>query len=94
MSVNLKRDQVHPEQAENWVLNIREEEKLTFNLLVPPIILQKETYKSLAGENENRLRIYLGLEAEKSDGKHVICAYAVSSFLMEAEKYSEIMRIR
>lgn len=82
MSINLKRDQVPPEQAENWVLNINEEEKLTFNLLVPPIVIQKETYKNLAGENENRLRIYLGLEAEKIDNKHVLCAYAVSSFLL------------
>ncbi len=82
MSINLKRDQVPPEQAENWVLNINEEEKLTFNLMVSPIIIQKETYKNLAGENENRLRIYLGLEAEKKDGKHVLCAYAVSSFLL------------
>jgi hypothetical protein len=82
MSLNLKRDQVPPEQAENWVLNINEEERLTFNLVVPQIILQKETYKNLAGENENRLRIYLGLEAEKKEGKHVLCAYAVSSFLL------------
>lgn len=82
MSINLKRDQVHPEQAENWILNILEEEKLTFNLFVPPIILQKETYKNLAGENENRLRIYLGLEAEKKEGRYVLCAYAVSSFLL------------
>ncbi len=82
MSINLKRDQVPPEQAENWVLNINEEEKLTFNLFVPPIIIQKETYKFLAGENENRLRIYLGLEADKKDDKHVLCAYAVSSFLL------------
>ncbi len=82
MSINLKRDQVHPEQAENWAMNILEEEKLTFNLVIPPIILQKETYKNLAGENENRLRIYLGLEAEKKDNSHVLCAYAVSAFLL------------
>ena len=82
MSINLKRDQVHPEQAENWSLNIQEEEKLTFNLHVPSIILQKATYKNLAGENENRLRIYLGLEAEKNQGRYVLCAYAVSSFLL------------
>ena len=82
MSINLKRDQVPSGQAENWVLNINEEEKLTFNLLVPPIIIEKETYKNLAGENENRLRVYLGLEAEKRENKHVLCAYAVSSFLL------------
>jgi hypothetical protein len=82
MSLNLKRDQVPPEQAENWVLNISKEEKLTFNLIIPPIILQKETYKFLAGENENRLRIYLGLEPEKTNDKFVLCAYAVGSFLL------------
>lgn len=82
MSINLKRDQVHPEKAENWTLNLIEEQNITFNLIVPPIILQKETYKELAGENENRLRIYLGLEPEKVDGKYELCAYAVSAFLM------------
>ena len=82
MSISLKRDQVHPEQAENWTINLAEEEEVTFNLMIPSIILQKETYKELAGENENRLRIYLGLEPDKTDGKYVLCAYAVSAFLL------------
>jgi hypothetical protein len=82
MSLNLKRDQVPPEQAENWVINLMEEENLTFNLIVPPIVLQKETYNILTRENENRIRIYLGLELEKRDEKFVLCAYAVSAFLM------------
>ncbi|MEE4285683.1 MAG: hypothetical protein V2I31_06025 [Mariniphaga sp.] len=82
MSLNLKRDQIPPQQAENWVLNIDEEENFTFNLIVPAIILQKETYKLLTGENETRIRIYLGLEPEKIDNKFVLCIYAVSSFLM------------
>jgi hypothetical protein len=82
MSVLLKRNQIPPEQAKNWIFNIREEEKLTFNLKLPPIVLQKETYKILSGENENRIRIYLGLEPEKKESCHVLCAYAVSAFLM------------
>ena len=82
MSLNLKRDQVPPEQAENWVINLMEEENLTFNLIVPPIVLQKETYNILTRENENRIRIYLALEPEKRDGKFILCAYAVSAFLM------------
>ncbi|SHE73360.1 hypothetical protein SAMN05444274_102236 [Mariniphaga anaerophila] len=82
MNSNLKRDQIPPVQAENWVLNMGEEEKLTFNLMVPPIVLQKETYKILTGENENRIRVYLGLEPEKEGSKFVLCAYAVSAFLM------------
>jgi hypothetical protein len=82
MKMNLKRDQIPPEQAENWVLNIEEEEKLTFNLLTPPIVLQKETYKILTGENENRVRIYLGLEPETKGGRFILCAYAVSTFLL------------
>lgn len=82
MNLNLKRDQVPPEQAENWILNMVEEENFTFNLVVPSIVLQKETYKLLTGENENRIRVYLGLEPEKKDDKFVLCAYAVSSFLM------------
>lgn len=82
MGSNLKRDQVPPKQAEYWRRNFSEERKNLFNLKVPQIILQKDTYKKLAGENENRLRIYLGLETETDDGKLVLCAYAVSSFLL------------
>lgn len=82
MNLNLKRDQIPPEQAENWVLNMVEEKNFTFNLSVPPIVLQRETYKLLTGENENKIRIYLGLEPEKKDNKFVLCAYAVSTFLM------------
>ncbi len=78
----LKRDQIPPKQAEYWRRNFAEEQKNIFNLTVPQIILQKETYKKLAGENENRLRVYLGLETETVDGKYVLCAYAVSAFLL------------
>lgn len=82
MASNLKRDQIPPKQAEYWRRNFAEEQKNIFNLLVPQIILQRETYKKLAGENENRLRIYLGLEADQVEGKYVLCAYAVSAFLL------------
>lgn len=82
MGSNLKRDQIPPKQAENWRRNFAEEQKNTFNLNVPQILLQKETYKKLAGENENRLRIYLGLETETENGRYVLCAYAVSAFLL------------
>jgi hypothetical protein len=82
MGSNLKRDQIPPKQAENWRRNFAEEQKNTFNLSVPQILLQKETYKKLAGENENRLRIYLGLETETENGRYVLCAYAVSAFLL------------
>jgi|SRR5690554_3205399 len=81
MNTNLKRDQIPPHQAENWALNIIDEKKYTFDILVPPIILQKDTYKNLSGESENRIRVYLGLETEKKYNKHVLCAYAVSSFM-------------
>lgn len=82
MKSNLKRDQLPPQQAQNWKLNVSEEEKLTFNLTVPTILLQKETYKLLLGENDNRIRIYLGLEPKKMNGKYTLCAYAVSAFLL------------
>ncbi len=82
MGSNLKRDQIPPKQAEYWRRNFADERNSIFSLIVPQIILQKETYKKLAGENENRLRIYLGLEPEKADGQYVLCAYAVSSFLL------------
>ncbi len=82
MSKNVKRDQIPSEKAQNWRMNFKEEKKLTFNLSVPQILLQKETYKQLNSEEENRVRIYLGLEPEKEHGKYVLCAFAVSSFLM------------
>ncbi|MBN1986239.1 MAG: hypothetical protein JW761_08045 [Prolixibacteraceae bacterium] len=82
MNSKLKRDQIPPMQARNWRKNFKEEKEKTFNLLVPKIILEKETYLKLAGENENRVRIYLALEEEKKSGKNVLCAYAVSAFLL------------
>jgi hypothetical protein len=82
MASKLKRDQLPPEKAKNWKQNIKEEEKLTLNLKIPQIILQKETYKILAGENENRVRIYLGLEPVKENDKLTLCACAVSAFLL------------
>ncbi|WP_347839929.1 hypothetical protein [uncultured Draconibacterium sp.] len=82
MSTKLKRDQLPKEKAENWKNNFRDEAEDTFNLKLAPIILQKATYKSLIGENENRVRVYLGLEKTTSEGKYVLCAFAVSSFLL------------
>ncbi|MDX8340916.1 hypothetical protein SLH46_17085 [Draconibacterium sp. IB214405] len=82
MANKLKRDQLPAEKAKNWKKNFKEETEKTFNLKLTPIILQKETYKSLIGENENRVRVYLGLEPEKDGDKYVLCAYAVSSFLL------------
>ena len=55
--MKLKRDQLPPQKAENWRKSFDGESKLTFNLKVSTIILQKETYKSLIGENENRVRV-------------------------------------
>ncbi len=82
MAPKLKRDQLPPQKANNWRKSLKEEEKLTLNLKIPQIVLQKETYKILAGDNENRVRIYLGLEPEKKKGKLELCAYAVSAFLL------------
>lgn len=82
MVQKLKRDQLAPNKATNWRKNFKEETKLTFNLKVPQFLLQKETYKVLAGENENRVRIYLGLETKKGNDKYQLCAYAISAFLL------------
>lgn len=82
MTSNLKRDEIPVKQAQNWRKNFSEEKKITFKLDAPVIILQKETYKILAGENENRVRIYLGLEPEKVNGKYKLAAFAVSAFLL------------
>ncbi len=82
MSSNLKRDQLPQKQAQNWRQNFDEEKSISFNLKQTQIILKKETYKLLAGENENRVRIYLGLEPEMENNQYVLCAYAVSAFLL------------
>jgi len=82
MKSNLKPDQVPPPQAKNWENNLEAEKSLTFDIFIPPIFIQKETYHQLTGENEGRIRIYLGLEPEKKEGKYVLCSYAVSTFLM------------
>ena len=82
MTSKLKRDQIPEQKANIWRKSFKEEEKLTFNLNVPTIILQKETYKTLAGENENRVRVYLGLEPVKENEKLELCAYGVSAFLL------------
>lgn len=81
-SKKLKRDQIPTEQAQNWRLNLEEEEKFSFNLIIPPIILEKETYLKLTSESDSRVRIYLGLEPEKKEKKYILCAYAVSAFLL------------
>ncbi|PIF01970.1 MAG: hypothetical protein CR996_02070 [Draconibacterium sp.] len=82
MAAKLKRDQLPNAKAENWKSNFKDEEKISFNLKKSKIVLQKETYKILAGENENRVRIYLGLEPTKNGRKYELCAYAVSAFLL------------
>ncbi len=90
MANKLKRDQLPAKKAENWKNNFKEELGKTFNLILSPIILQKETYKSLTGENENRVRVYLGLEPEKNGEKYVLCAFAVSAFLLgSADVYAD-----
>lgn len=82
MSSKLKRDQIPPAQARNWRQNFKEEKEKTFNLEVPKIILEKETYLKLAGDNENRVRIYLAMEEKTQNGRNVLCVFAVSAFLL------------
>lgn len=82
MVSKLKRDQLPKEKAINWRKSFKEEEKLSFDLKVSHIVLQKATYSKLVGDNENRVRVYLGLEPEQKNGKHVLCAFAVSAFLL------------
>lgn len=82
MTLKLKRNQIPEQKANIWRKSFKEEEKLTLNIDVQKIILQKETYKILAGENENRVRIYLGLEPVEENEKLKLCAFAVSAFLL------------
>jgi hypothetical protein len=82
MTAKLKRDQLPPKKVRNWKKNFEEEKGDTFNLKLSKLILQKATYKTLIGENENRVRVYLGLEQSKEDGKYTLCAFAVSAFLL------------
>ena len=71
----MKKDQIAPLQAKNWIENLESEE--TFNLLMPELILQKSTYKLLSDRNLFRIRVKPGLEL--IDGQYQICAFAVSS---------------
>jgi len=82
MTKKLKRDQLPAAKAKNWRQNFKEEINKTFNLKLPKVILEKTTYLALAGENENRVRIYLGLEQKQEEGKYTLCAFAVSAFLL------------
>lgn len=82
MTAKLKRDQLPAKKVENWKKNFSDEKNETFNLKLPKLMLQKATYKILIGENENRVRVYLGLEQTKEDGKYTLCAFAVSAFLL------------
>lgn len=82
MTNKLKRDQLPARKAKSWRASFQEEEKHSLNLKVPKIILAKSTYLALTGENENRVRLYLGLDTEKKNGKHALCVFAVSAFLM------------
>lgn len=82
MTKKLKRDQLPSNEAKSWKSGLEEEKKLTFNLKVSRLILQKETYKILAGENENRVRIYLGLETKMDGAQYQLCAFAISAFLL------------
>lgn len=82
MTKKLKRDQLPHNEAANWKLSFEAEKKLTFNLIAPELILQKSTYKTLAGENENRVRVYLGLEKDPVKGQYQICGFAVSTFML------------
>lgn len=82
MTNKLKRDQLPARKAKNWRASFQEEEKHTLNLKVPKIILEKPTYLALTGENENRVRLYLGLDTEKNNGKYTLCVFAVSAFLL------------
>ncbi len=82
MNPKLKRDQIPTQKALNWRENFKAEKKMSLNLKIPQIILQKETYKKLAGENENRVRIYLGLQSNDDSKQYELCAFAVSAFLL------------
>ncbi len=82
MAAKLKRDQLPAKKVENWKKNFSEEKNETFKLKLPKLILQKATYKTLIGENENRVRVYLGLEQKKDDEQYTLCAFAVSAFLL------------
>lgn len=83
MAAKLKRDQLPAKKAKNWRKNFEEEKKETFKLKLSKLILQKATYKTLIGENENRVRVYLGIDVNKAaEGIYELCAFAVSAFLL------------
>lgn len=80
MSQGLKRDQISPVQYKALKHCFEAEKELSFDVEVGNIVLHKTTYKKLVSDNENRIRIYFGLENKNQ--QNVICAFAVSAFLM------------
>ncbi len=76
----LKRNQVSNNLVQNWDQNLDDEKSKTFDLLISPIYMESKTFTILGKNNENRIRVYLGLEENLQDGKQVICAFAVGTF--------------
>ncbi len=74
----LKPGQVPTVEVLNWKENLIEEKGKTFNLDISQIFMEKATFEKLAKNNENRIRVYLGLEL--IDKKYSVCAFAVSTY--------------
>lgn len=74
---NLKKGQISSIEATDWKENLIEEKEKSFFLNVPSIVIQKSTYEQLSNKNQNRIRVYLGLEG--TEDNYSICAFAVSA---------------
>lgn len=86
----LKPDQVEPQKAKNWRQNFEAEVGQTFNLTYPRIVLEEATYRLMTQNNDYRIRVYLGIEA---DGQ-TVCAFAFPAFSVDgsATNYNDVPR--
>jgi len=76
----LKRDEVPYYESKNWKDNYLKEQTQSLEVIIPDFYLEKSTYEILSVNNQNRIRVYLGLEEEKQEGKYVACLFAFSSY--------------
>jgi hypothetical protein len=73
---------VPEKEAKKWIGEF-DKLKKGFKINFNNFFLEKQTWKELSGaENQERIRVYFGLEARSSGKFSAVCAYAVEPSLM------------
>lgn len=73
-----KNHKVPEKEAQKWIGEF-DKLKKEFKINFSNFFLEEQTWKELSGaENQERIRVYFGLEA-RSSGKPIVCAYSVET---------------